>query len=220
MTYAATSEQPAMLFPTMGISELIGHRRVNFLRAGLTVGALAGTLSLPAATAFATEPVPPQYFSIPDHTVAVPLPPEPSGVDNLSVGSALQRLRAVSGLNWGEVAMALRVSRRTVHNWLSGSRIAPFHLERVAELVQLVGATAAGQPADTRLVLTSPASNGRTLLEEFALQSRPASHGATAGVRVADLLAPDASPDPRAPATEPTRKSALRPSVVRSQPRR
>lgn len=217
MTNAETPQPLQDIFapPGTAVPGLLRPPRVNFLRTGFATGIVVGTLSLPTSVAVSAEPFRPQAVVSATHTLSAPLPPVPAEVDNLSVGSVLLRIRSVSSLNWSQVALALGVSRRTVHNWLSGTQIAPVHLERVGELAKLVDAAAVGQPTATRSLLTSPGPHGRTVLEEFALENQPVGRNSAAGVRVADLLAPDSSPVRRVIASEPRRTSALRPVVVR-----
>jgi transcriptional regulator with XRE-family HTH domain len=125
------------------------------------------------------------------------MPSSPPVVDrSMAVPSLLQRLRRVSGLSWGDVAAALGVSRRTIHNWLSGTRVAGVHLTRLIEFERVVNATAAGSADDTRSRLVRPGPHGRSLLDELALSSRADRRRPISTLSVGDIVGPvDQSPD-------------------------
>lgn len=93
---------------------------------------------------------------------AAPTPATPAGPR--SVADVLNRLRRVSGLSWGEVASAVGVSRRAIHLWLSGGRVAGAHTARLLEFQRTVAAQPAGPSA--------PA--GSTVSVWRAAASRPA----------------------------------------------
>lgn len=106
-----------------------------------------------------------------------------------AVPDILQRLRGQSGLNWGEIARAVGISRRTVHNWLSGAHVAGVHFARLLELSRVVDTVATGSVEDTRTALLRPSSNGRSVLDDLALAARPARRPLSS-VSVGDLVAP------------------------------
>jgi transcriptional regulator with XRE-family HTH domain len=128
-------------------------------------------------------------------------------MDNAIVESLLQRLRRVSGLNWADIARALGVSRRTIHNWLGGTRIAGVHLTRLLEFEHLVNKSALGQPENTRAYLLQPRANGRSIVDEMQLSSRPTRRVPLSTLSVAEQLAP-VSDQPEV--VQPLRRSALR----------
>lgn len=141
-----------------------------------------------------------------------------SAAEIRNVPGLLRRLRRNAQLNWGDVARALGVSRRTIHNWLSGAQVARTHLSRLMELASLVDRIGGGEPATTRILLTQPGPHGRSQLDEFALASRPAHRVPLSMTSVGDLLGRD---EPGSPETVepqvPTRRSSL---PGRSVPRR
>jgi transcriptional regulator with XRE-family HTH domain len=138
------------------------------------------------------------------------MPSAPPAVEpSAAVPALLQRLRRVSGLSWGEVAAAVGVSRRTIHNWLSGARVASVHLARLAELDRLVNAVAAGSAHDTRARLLQAGPHGRSLLEEMAFNSRPARRRPISTLSVGDLIGPVEEPA-TVSHEQPPRQSSLR----------
>jgi len=143
---------------------------------------------------------------------AAPTPATPAGPR--SVADVLNRLRRVSGLSWGEVASAVGVSRRAIHLWLSGGRVAGAHTARLLEFQRTVAAHEAGSAEETRLRLQQPGIGGRNALENFRLQTQAArpTRRPVAG-SVADLLSPDE--DVVEPAVAPrTRRSTLRGGTI------
>lgn len=169
----------------------------------LMAGAAVGTLTVvtPADAAAMRD------AAIDSRTL--PAAPAPAVTDSSSaVPALLQRLRRVSGLNWGEVATAVGVSRRTIHNWLSGARVAGVHVARLAELDRLVDTTASASPDETRARLQQPGPHGRSLLEDLALTSRPERRRPLSVLSVGDILGPV---DESADATlQSQRRSSLR----------
>jgi hypothetical protein len=105
--------------------------------------------------------------------------------------------------------MAVGVSRRTIHNWLSGARLADVHRTRLAELGRLVDAVAAGSADATRARLLKPGPNGRSPLDELALSARPVRRRPLSTLSVGELLGPiDESGD--VTTQQPPRRSSLR----------
>lgn len=150
----------------------------------------------------------------------------PSGgsttVDGRGVPNLLHRLRQSAQLNWGDVAHALGVSRRTIHNWLSGAQVAATHLSRLLELKSLVDEAGSGGAATTRIRLTEPGPHGRSLLDDFALASRPQRKVPLSTVSAADVLGLNDSDAPAPIEMQaPTRRSSLRGQPVsRRRPNR
>ncbi|MHB2023275.1 MAG: helix-turn-helix domain-containing protein [Mycobacteriales bacterium] len=200
--------------PSRTEQELFGHvgttvpetvgRPTKFLVTMLMVGwAATGTLtSVSPADVMALTSAAHQPTTVPA------LPSQPLSVmDNAIVKSLLQRLRRVSGLDWGDIARALGVSRRTIHNWLGGARIAGVHLVRLLEFDRLVNSSALGQPENTRAYLLQPRANGRSIVDEMELSARPTRRVPLSTLSVAEQLAP-VSEEPEL--VNPIRHSALR----------
>jgi DNA-binding XRE family transcriptional regulator len=135
--------------------------------------------------------------------------PRPSQDDQSSASTILQRLRRISGLNWGEIGQTIGVSRRTIHNWLNGDRIADVHYSRLLETSRVVDLVATGSAETTRTALLQPTTNGRSIVDELALAARPARRRPLSTVSVGDLVTPvDDSATVRLEA--PQRLSSLR----------
>lgn len=178
----------------------------RFVVAGLIAGAsVFGTLPVPTpADAEALR-------AAVSTTRSVPGIRPPTTVDGRGVASVLHRLRQSAQLNWGDVADALGVSRRTIHNWLSGAPVAATHLTRLLALKSLVDEAGSGDPAATRIRLTEPGLHGRSLLDGFALASRPGRKVPLSTVSAADLLGGDVADVPSAVGAQaPSRRSSLR----------
>jgi transcriptional regulator with XRE-family HTH domain len=144
----------------------------------------------------------------PSTLAAIPVQPAPP-LDQRAVPGMLQRLRRLSGLSWGEIAQAVGVSRRTIHNWLTGARVAAVHHARLLELGRVVDIVSTGSAESTRMALMQPSANGRSILDDLALAARPARRRPLASISVGDLVTPTdemASVSPQ----RPQRRSSLR----------
>ncbi len=144
-------------------------------------------------------------------TVPAASPQTPAtAVDSRSVPSLLRRLRDRAKLNWGDVAQAMGVSRRTIHNWLNGGQLAAHHLSRLLELEMVVEVAGARDSSTTRVYLTAPGPQGRSILGDFALGSRPMRNVPLSTVSAADLLEPDAAETSNYEVAQaPSRRSSL-----------
>lgn len=124
------------------------------------------------------------------------------------VPAMLQRLRRMSGLNWGDLGRAVGVSRRTIHNWLGGARVAGVHLARLLEVSRIVDLVSTGSAESTRALLLQPAANGRSLVDDMALTARPARRPIST-VSAGDLITPVDETESASP-QRPQRRSSLR----------
>lgn len=96
---------------------------------------------------------------------------------------SLRRIQENSGMSWGEVAAALGVSRRTVHNWLVAGRVNGANAKRIAALYRAVTQELAGIDRDAaRAHLLAPGVDGtrwalitRTIRSNYPRRSRPGS---------------------------------------------
>jgi transcriptional regulator with XRE-family HTH domain len=178
----------------------------KFITCALMAGyAATSTLStVTPANAAALNAITAQPSTLPALLAAQPAPP----LDRSVVPGMLQRLRRLSGLSWGEIAQAVGVSRRTIHNWLTGARVAGVHLTRLLELSRVVDIVATGSVQATRTALLQPNANGRSILDDLALAARPVRRPLSS-VSVADLVTPvDERPSVSPP--RPQRRSSLR----------
>ena len=126
-----------------------------------------------------------------------------------NVPNILQRLRLVSGLSWGEIGQMVGVSRRTIHNWLNGDRVADVHFSRLVEASRVVDLVATGSAESTRAVLFQPTTNGRSIVDELALAARPTRRRSLSSVSAGDLVTPVDETVSTRPAG-PQRPSSLR----------
>lgn len=96
---------------------------------------------------------------------------------------SLRRIQENSGMSWGEVATALGVSRRTVHNWLVAGRVNGANAKRIAALYRAVTQELAGIDRDAaRAHLLAPGADGtrwaiitRTIRSDYPRKPRPGS---------------------------------------------
>lgn len=146
------------------------------------------------------------------------LPAAPSlprvGERTADVSARLQRLRRLSDLTWGEIAVAVGVTRRSVHNWLGGARVASVHLVRLAAIEALVERFAGVPPSDVRARMLQPSADGLTELDRISRAARPGRRVPTSPLTLADMVAPLAAAE-----VQPVRKrkSALQAGAVRNR---
>lgn len=96
---------------------------------------------------------------------------------------SLRRIQENSGMSWGEIAAALGVSRRTVHNWLSAGRVMGDNARRIAGLYRAVTQELAGIPrSSARAYLLAPGADGtrwavitRSIRSDYPRRQRAAS---------------------------------------------
>jgi transcriptional regulator with XRE-family HTH domain len=147
--------------------------------------AVTGTLTaVTPADAVALSTVVAQPSTLP----AVSIQPT-TAFDHAVVPVMLQRLRRVSGLSWGDIAGAVGVSRRTIHNWLGGAHVAGVHLARLLEVSRIVDLVSTGSVESTRTLLLQSGANGRSIIDDLALGARPARRSIST-VSVGDLVTP------------------------------
>jgi transcriptional regulator with XRE-family HTH domain len=167
---------------------VVGRGTRKFITCALMVGyAASSTFStVTSANAAALIAVSSRQSTLSAIPAAQPAPP----LEQSAVPAALQRVRRISGLTWGEIARAVGVSRRTIHHWLAGTRVAGVHLVRLLELGRVVDVVATGSVEATRTALLQPNANGRSILDDLALAARPARSRPLSTVSVGDLVTP------------------------------
>jgi DNA-binding transcriptional regulator YiaG len=82
-----------------------------------------------------------------------------------STNKVVLELRRLSGLTWEELAIALEVSRRTLHHWASGKPISATNEQHLLRLLALVKHIDRGTAKRNRELLLSPAPDNRLLLD-------------------------------------------------------
>lgn len=84
-----------------------------------------------------------------------------------STAEEVVRIHHVSGLTWEQLARLLGVSRRTVHSWASGGRVAAVNLERLATVTALLESRSTLTPDENRVWLLSPQGANASLFDEL-----------------------------------------------------
>ena len=82
------------------------------------------------------------------------------------IGS-IQTIRRLSGLTWDELAQLMHVTRRSLFNWASGSRVNAVNAQKLAKLAEFVGREHQGDAEKTRARLLAPQADGRTIFEQI-----------------------------------------------------
>lgn len=74
---------------------------------------------------------------------------------------SLRRIQENTGMSWGEIASALGVSRRTVHNWLAAGRVNGENARRISGLYRAFTQELIGVPRESaRDHLLAPGNDG------------------------------------------------------------
>lgn len=87
----------------------------------------------------------------------------------LAISAVVTALKVESGLTADQLGRLLGVSRRSIHNWATGSAIASAHEEKVRELNSFIALLPADTP-DQRRNLLLDSSNGPSLFKQLASQ--------------------------------------------------
>lgn len=87
--------------------------------------------------------------------------------DGSSIAAALLSLREQSGLTWEEIAQLIGVSRRTIHNWVNGSRVSSANTRALRQVVEFVGENRANTAQETRSRLLAPRPDGGSPYEDL-----------------------------------------------------
>jgi DNA-binding transcriptional regulator YiaG len=151
------------------------------LKGGWTI-VLVGTLGLglggtAAASPSIREPAQLSYmgdWTSTTGTVVIRDITEANVAEQLEASATSERdvrwLHQQSGLTWDQLGRVFGVSRRAVHMWANGSRLNATNAELLAELVSVVRALPASDPAHRRAALLATAADGRSFLD--ALRAR------------------------------------------------
>lgn len=168
----------------MPTSSEVTQSKLGNARRFLTVSALvmasvgtSGAVSLTEAAELRSQPAP------------VGTVPAGSTIgERNDVPAVLRRIRRRADLTWGEIASALGVTRRTIHHWLGGARIAPRHQVALANFDQRIVATPGTTAASRRAALTQPLPTGRSVLDDLALSTRASRRVSLSSVPLAAQL--------------------------------
>lgn len=116
--------------------------------------------------------------------------------ENRNFSDVLQRIQQHTQLEWSEIARTLGVSRRTVYNWLSGTRVSGANAKRLgafynAAIQELTGV----DRKDARAFLMAPQEDGGTVLARITRYLREHYRRPASPVRASELLQPALVPD-------------------------
>jgi DNA-binding XRE family transcriptional regulator len=89
----------------------------------------------------------------------------PSASSTEATQTVVNEVRKLSGLTWEQLALALNVSRRSLHFWASGQPLSRSHEESVNQLLSTLRYINRGSAAINRRVLLSPTSDGQVPFE-------------------------------------------------------
>jgi transcriptional regulator with XRE-family HTH domain len=115
----------------------------------------------------------------------------------LATQTQIRQLRERSGLTWDELARLFGVSRRSVHNWATGTRLNSKHAVMLEYITALVDTHDAGEPTATRASLMTPSPGGISeyrRLRDRALDRTPTN---PEGFTPTELLGGQIVPTPR-----------------------
>jgi transcriptional regulator with XRE-family HTH domain len=80
--------------------------------------------------------------------------------ESVNFSHAIQHAHDTSGLTWDEIAQLVGVSRRTIHNWLHGSKVTASNAKTLARVCSALERESKGDPIATRAHLLAPRLNG------------------------------------------------------------
>jgi transcriptional regulator with XRE-family HTH domain len=159
MSSGTTAVAPS---PAVGGDPFVSASSVKGLLLGLVISGVAGTsASMPTVALLNLQPAMTTHSGVP---AAV------TPVLTAEVGPMHQRVRALydrAGLSWEELARALGVSRRAVHQWAVGGRINSAHLEVLFALEAEVNRFPFVDRESTRLQLLTPSADGFSPYRRF-----------------------------------------------------
>ncbi len=165
-------QMQALVHPTVfdAIETRLPSSAGQFAKLALVPLFLAGSVTAGGILDIPSQPATQQEWSLLTASAFAPIrqaattPPTTHAED---LASALRRLHAQSGLAWGQIADALGVSRRTVHNWVTGARMTGRNADRLGRLVEMVDQYGAMEPASIRSALLAPGPDGQNAISRF-----------------------------------------------------
>lgn len=103
---------------------------------------------------------------------------------------SLRSIQQRSGLDWGQIAVGLGVSRRTIHNWIAGAIVNGENAKRITAFYNaLIQELRGVGPADARSYLLSTAEDGTTRLSVISAHLREQYKRSRPALSPRDLLA-------------------------------
>ena len=104
-----------------------------------------------------------------------------------SLSQRIAEIRALAGLTTDQVGRLFGVSRRSVHNWINGSAMAPQHEERAAAVLAIVQALPGATPEERRSALLD-SSRGASLFHQLIATRSEAERLQVAGVSARERI--------------------------------
>lgn len=103
-----------------------------------------------------------------DHTSSGVFEPDGPYSNEVSASPAqkIAELRALTGLTTDQVSRLFGVSRRSVHNWISGNAMSPLHEELAAKILAIVQVVPGSTPAERRAAMLD-SSRGTSLFHQL-----------------------------------------------------
>lgn len=135
----------------------------------LYVGLLATTMAFAAPTTATAMPQIPQAIvaqSWTSTTQASVRPTDHSG--------SVRRLKNRSGLSWQQLGDAFGVSRRSLHFWVNGGNMAAANVQRLQHLSDHIAGMGDLKPTAVQAELLRPDATGRSQLDTWISQAKPA----------------------------------------------
>ena len=100
----------------------------------------------------------------------------------------IAKIRTMAGLTADQVGRLFGVSRRSVHNWINGSAMAPQHEERAAAILAIMHALPGSTPDERRLALFE-SRNGTSIFRQLVASQTSAVRLQAAGVTARERIA-------------------------------
>ena len=109
---------------------------------------------------------------------------------NRNFADTLRSIQQRSGLDWGQIAQTLGVSRRTIHNWVNGAMVNGGNAKRITALYNaLIHELRGVNQSNARAHLLSPAEDGASPLLTITNHIRQQYKRTKPAVRARELLA-------------------------------
>lgn len=109
---------------------------------------------------------------------------------NRNFADTLRSIQQRSGLDWGQIAQTLGVSRRTIHNWVNGAMVNGENAKRITAFYNaLIHELRGVNPSNARAQLLSPAEDGTSPLLTITNHIRQQYKRSKPAVSARELLA-------------------------------
>lgn len=147
-----------------------------------------GLSGIAVTTALLTGPVPDakslsEWTSPPLTQLAIPIARETRPVQAgpaETTATVVRELHAKSGLSWEQLGRLLGVSRRAVHLWAAGGRVNSRHIERLAQLRDIIDKLPAENASERRMLIFRVRQGEFSIFDAF-LRQHTSEEGVVAG---------------------------------------